>query len=152
MEELEGRLAQEDVNDRTSAVGLYHHGLSHRFAADALGALKLPTPHPDAPGELLYCLAIELFLKAYLRNVGLTTLSLKTISQSTRELEQTFMKHGGVLEVEERAILAIMDRGDAMVRSRYSVAGPITKPTLAALARTAARLAETVRIALRGDV
>jgi hypothetical protein len=149
VDEIEPSVAEADTVDRTNAIGLYHYGLSYRFAADALGALKLPTPYPDGPRELLYFQAIELFLKAYLRNVGLTALSLKAMGQNTRELEQTFTKHGGFLQDEDRAVLAVMDRGDAIARSRYSVTGPITKPILGALSLTAKNMAETVRTALK---
>jgi hypothetical protein len=149
VDEIDSLVAEADTNDRTTAIGLYHFALSYRFAADALGALKLPTTHPDAPREFLYFHAIELFLKSYLRNVGLTALSLKTLGQSMRELEQTFARQGGLLQVEDRAVLALMDRGDAVARSRYSVMGPITKPTLVALSRTCQNLAETVRTALK---
>ena len=151
MDEIEPSVAEADTVDRTNAIGLYYYGLSYRFAADALGALNLPTPHPDGPREHLYFQAIELFLKAYLRDVGLTALSLKAMGQNTRELEQTFTKHGGFLGAEDRAVLAVMDRGDAIARSRYSVIGPITKPTLWALSLTARNMAETVRTALKNS-
>jgi hypothetical protein len=64
VDEIEPTVAESDTVDRTNAVGLYHFALSYRFAADALGAVRLPTPYPDAPRELLYFDAIELFLKA----------------------------------------------------------------------------------------
>lgn len=143
-EELEA-----DVNERTTAVGLYHYALSYRSAADALGAVKLGVTHPDAPREFLYYHGIELFLKAYLRHTGLSVMALKDISHSTGKLENEFLKRGGELTDEDRGVLDIMEKTDVVTQSRYIRTGAYTKPTVEALARTSKTLSDTVRSALK---
>jgi len=140
---------EADANERTTAVGLYHYALSYRRAADALGTVKLRATHPESPREFLYYHAIELFLKAYLRNVGLSVLALKGLSHSTGKLQSEFLEHGGELMDEDREVLDIMHKTDVVAQSRYIRTGAFTKPTLQALARTAKSLAETARRALK---
>ena len=134
-----------NVDERTTAVGLYHYALSYRAAADALGKQKFHTTHPDAPREFLYFHAIELFLKAYLRNAGMSVTALKGLSHSTGKLEAQFLKHRGFLADEDRAVLRLMEETDAVARARYIVTGYFQKPTMEALARTAKSLSQTVR-------
>ena len=140
---------EADANERTSAVGLYHYALTYRRAADALGTVKLDATHPEAPREFLYYHSIELFLKAYLRNAGLTVMTLKKISHSTGKLEAEYIKHGGELMDEDHEVLEIMEKTDAVAQARYIRTGYFTKPALEALARTAKSLSETTRSALR---
>jgi hypothetical protein len=139
----------EDANERTNAVGLYHYALSYRHAADALGTVKLRATHPEAPREFLYYHSIELFLKAYLRNAGLSVLALKGLSHRTGKLESEFLRHGGELMDEDREVLELMEKTDVVAQSRYIRTGFFTKPTLEALARTAKSLADTTRSALK---
>lgn len=144
-----GEESEADKNERTSAVGLYHYALSYRCAADALGSIKFGTTHPDAPQEFLYFHAIELFLKAYLRNAGLTVQDLKSMSHSTGKLQAAFIKHGGWLADEDLEVLELMEKTDAITRSRYIVTGAFIKPSMEALARTATSLADTLRTAFK---
>jgi hypothetical protein len=140
---------EADTNERTTAVGLYHYALSYRCAADALGTIKFRTTHADAPQEFLYFHAIELFLKSYLRNAGLSVLTLKGLSHSTNNLEAAFVKHGGRLADHDREVLEVMEKTDAITRSRYIVTGAFTKIPIQALARTAKSLTATVRESLK---
>jgi hypothetical protein len=140
-----------DIDERTTAVGLYHYAISYRRAADKLGTVMVRTTHPEAPQEFLYFHAIELFLKAYLRNRGLSVLALKDISHGTGKLQESFSKHGGWLADEDIEVLDAMERTDAVTRSRYIVTGAFTKISMQALARTAKNLNETVRTAFKAE-
>lgn len=142
---------EADQNERTNAVGLYHYAQSYRSAAGALGTIETRSTHPDAPQQFLYSHAIELFLKSYLRNAGLTVMTLKNLSHSTGELKAAFLKHGGFLKDEASAVLDIMERTDAISRARYIVTGYFHEPPMQALARTAKSVAKTVRDKLKAS-
>lgn len=135
---------------RTTPVGLYHYGRSYRGAATTLVRSKLAkkVTHPDAPRDYLFIHAIELYLKAYLRNRGVTVAQLRKLSHNFQSLAQEYEKHDGFLMDEDKDVLALLTAANVL-GARYIVTGAFTRATTKALARTAKSLHETVRDALR---
>lgn len=107
--------------------------------------------HPDAPREFLYYHSIELFMKAFLRNAGLTVLNLRTMSHSTGKLREAFEKHGGILSDRDGDVLTIMEITDAVARSRYLATGLQQVPPMELLAKTAENLNDIVRARLKAS-
>jgi len=58
---------EADDEHRTNSVGLFHTAESYWRSAVALREAKVRATHPDNPIRLLYYHAIELYLKAFLR-------------------------------------------------------------------------------------
>ena len=56
-----------DDDERTNAVGLFNTARSYWRSAEYLNVANLSVTHPQAPVTFLFCHAIELYLKAYLR-------------------------------------------------------------------------------------
>ena len=136
-------------DDVTTAIGLYHYGLSYQRAADALGEIKLRSTHPHAPRSFLYYHAIELYMKAFLRNSGLSVSYLKSLGHNVSKLKAKYVEHGGFLMDEDIEVLRLMQAGNSPMRSRYIETGLLLAPSLEALNRTAESLGETVFLALK---
>src|SRR5882672_3989344 len=104
------KLIAADKNERTNEIGLYHYAVSYHRAADALGTIKFNTTHPDAPRYFLYFHAIELYIKAFLRNAGRSVRQIEALGHRAGKLERAYLKYGGTLEDEDREILALMEQ------------------------------------------
>ena len=66
-----GRANGDDIDDeRTNAVGLFNAARSYRRSAEHVDAANLKVSHPRAPVTFLFCDAIELYLKPYVRRSG----------------------------------------------------------------------------------
>ncbi len=134
----------DDKEERTTAVGLYHYARSYHDSAKALEAAKVRTTHPDAPLTYLYYHSIELYLKAFLRAHGHTV----------EELEKKFRHHIGRMRTratelefefldEDKVVLDLMEGSSIVLKTRYISTGAFTRPTNEALERTATSLRET---------
>ena len=58
---------QVDDDERTNAIGLFNTARSYWRSAEHLNAAGVKVTHPEAPVTFLFCHAIELYLKSYLR-------------------------------------------------------------------------------------
>jgi hypothetical protein len=56
-----------DEDERTTALGLFNTADAYRLSAMALQGAQVRHGHADNPVRLLYCHALELYLKALLR-------------------------------------------------------------------------------------
>jgi hypothetical protein len=149
----EGKAALEaDENERTTETGLFHYAVSYHGVADYVGkAESLRVTHPDAPREFLYVHAIELYLKAYLRNCGMTVQELRSIGHRFLDLGAKFEQRGGFLMDEDKSVLTLIDANSTNIESRYIVAGYFHKASMEALVRTCISLRQTVGEALRAS-
>jgi hypothetical protein len=66
-----------DDEERTNAVGLFNTARSYWRSAESLTGAALEITHPRAPITFLFCHALELYLKAYLRGTGHSVADLK---------------------------------------------------------------------------
>ena len=145
--------AEKDELERTTALGLFNVATSYWRAARCLQKEKLKTTHPGSPVSFLYYHAIELFLKAFLRHHGRTPRELrsKKFGHSTAALEHLASELGLFFEDEDREVLSLMAKTDAVIRSRYIQTGYFQWPHPGALDRTCKSLRKSVGEALKRD-
>lgn len=141
--------AMAEDNERTNSMGLFNTAEAYWKSADALAAAKVKAGHADSPVRTLYYHAIELYLKALLRqHYSVDDLSRKfghKIGRMTAEAK----KHGLFIMDEDREVFALMSDTDAVIRARYIRTGPVTYPAIEALDRTCKSLRENVGKLLR---
>lgn len=135
-----------EINDdeRTNAVGLFNTARSYWHSAAHLNAAGLKVTHPQAPVIFLFCHAIELYLKAYLRGMGSTVAHLKKVGHCVADLAKAAAEHGLSLESEQSEILSHVDDADVAIEARYIVTGFKNLPTNEALSNVAEHLDQVV--------
>jgi hypothetical protein len=138
-----------DSDERTNALGLFNTARSYWRSAEHLNAAEIEAvTHPEAPVTFLFCHAIELYLKAYLRGTGKSVADLKKLSHRVAHLAKAALESRLSLSPEHREILSHIDDADVAIQSRYIVTGFKNRPTNEALSSVAESLDKTVRIAL----
>lgn len=125
----------DDEDERTTAFGLFNFAHSYWRAGAALEKADVKASHPDDPCWFLYCHAVELFLKAFLRAHGVSARDLRqryghTIGRLAKEAE----KKGLHLDAEQREVIKLM--GTLGTTLRYIRTGSFTRPQADALHRT----------------
>jgi hypothetical protein len=126
---------------RTTPIGLWHFAKSYLDAAKHLA--ENTGLGFDAPIYFLYCHAIELTLKAYLRAQGARLDELKSFGHALPLLLERALAQGldqGASAENEAAILELVDVYNQGHEFRYIVTGSKVLPTLNALHEVAARL------------
>jgi hypothetical protein len=142
-------LASEiDDDERTSPVGLFNTARSYWQSAEHLSAAALDVTHPQAPVTFLFCHAIELYLKAYLRGMGSTVAQLKKVGHRVGNLAKSAAEIGLSLDPEQSEILSHVDDADVAIEARYIVTGFKDRPTNEALSSIAKQLDRDVSGAL----
>lgn len=107
-----------NVEDRTTALGLFHFAHSYAVSAGGLATLSLSATHPDAPIRYLYSHSIELYLKSFLRLKGLTVSELRSrkYGHDMEKLLARSIELGlAITKVQEKQIGILNDS----VRDRY---------------------------------
>jgi hypothetical protein len=138
-----------DDNERTNSMGLFNTAEAYWKSASALAAAKVKAGHADGPVRTLYYHAIELYLKALLRqHYGVDDLT-KEFGHKTARMMAKAEKHGLPIMDEDREVFAFMGDTDVVIRARYIRTGPGTFPTIEALERTCQSLRESVGKMLR---
>jgi DNA-binding MarR family transcriptional regulator len=142
--------AEIDENERTNAVGLFNTARSYWRSAEYLSTAHLEgVTHPRAPVTFLFCHAIELYLKAYLRGAGRDVSQLKQLGHHVANLAQSAIKSGLAIGQEHSEILDHIDDADVAIEARYIVTGfKGSLPTNEALSDVATVLDQTVCNAL----
>jgi hypothetical protein len=132
-----------DNDERTNAVGLFNTARSYWRSAEHLNAARLEVTHPQAPVTFLFCHAIELYLKAYLR-MGNSVGQLKQMGHRVANLAKSAMEFGLSIGQEHSEILSHIDDADVAIEARYIVTGFKNVPTNEALSGVAATLDQIV--------
>jgi hypothetical protein len=122
-----------DDDERTNAVGLFNTARSYWRSAEYLNAASLQVTHPQAPVTFLFCHAIELYLKAYLRGAGKSVSELKQVGHRVANLAKVAVNTGLKIEVEQAEVLNHIDDAAAAIEARYIVTGFKNLPTNEAL-------------------
>jgi hypothetical protein len=117
-------------------------------SAEHLNAAQLKVTHPQAPVTFLFCHAIELYLKAYLRGAGKTVAQLKQIGHRVANLAKSAIESGLQIKQEQTEVLGHIDDADVAIEARYIVTGFKNIPTNEALSRLTAYLDEAICAAL----
>jgi hypothetical protein len=134
-----------DDDERTNALGLFNTARSYWRSAEYLAAAHLNITHPQAPVTFLFCHAIELYLKAYLRGVGLKSVEqLKQMGHHVASLAKAAMSSGLSIGSEQAEILAHIADADVAIEARYIVTGFKDLPTNEALSNVAGFLDKAV--------
>ncbi len=131
-------------DERTNAVGLFNTARSYWRSAEHLSDADLRVTHPQAPVTFLFCHAIELYLKAYLRGTGTDVAQLKQLGHRVTNLAQSAVKSGLAINAEHSEILNHIDDADVAIEARYIVTGFKTVPTNEALSKVASVLDEVI--------
>jgi hypothetical protein len=143
------RSGQSTEDDhRTNQLGLFNFAEAYRHAADILAVEHATTLRFDDPIRYLLYHSIEIYLKAFLRQHGLTVAQIKGLSHGFAGLRAACTERGLWLAEEDSAVIELIDSGN-YIRARYIETGPMTVAAIEALSRTAASLAETVGAHLR---
>ena len=137
-----------DDSERTNAVGLFNTARSYWRSAKHLNAAGLKVTHPEAPVTFLFCHAIELYLKAYLRGAGTGIVELKKLGHRVADLAKVAAGNGLDLGPQQSEILSHVDDADVAIEARYIVMGFTNHPTNEALSSVAERLDDVVCAAL----
>jgi hypothetical protein len=93
-----------------------------------LRASKPDVTHPDAPIVFLFYHAIELYLKAFLRNAGYDLQKLKSISHSIIKAGHEAEAAGLQLTPADFEVLQLIDSYDNVIRTRYITTGAYSRP------------------------
>jgi DNA-binding MarR family transcriptional regulator len=135
-------------DDRTNPVGLFNTARSYWRSAEHLNSTRLEVTHPQSPVTFLFCHAIELYLKAYLRGTGKDVGQLKQLGHHVANLAQSAIKSGLAIGPEHSEILNHIDDADVAIEARYIVTGFKNVPTNEALSNVAMTLDKTICSAL----
>jgi hypothetical protein len=136
-------------DERTTAYGLYCFGHSYWRSAAALRKIDVRATHPDDPVWFLYCHAVELFLKAYLRAEGASVNDLRRrYGHGIVRLAKIAEEKGLHFDDEDHQVVtAIEQMGITTVR--YIRRGPFTRPSLGGLDRTCKSFHQSIRYLLK---
>jgi hypothetical protein len=151
MEQKTDKEIEEDES-RTTSTGLFNLAEAYRMSGEALMAAKIKTAHAESPVRFLYYHAIELFLKAFLREHGHSAAVLsdpKKFGHKTAKLTARAAQFGLSFSDRDREVLDLMGETDAVIRSRYIRTGPFTWPRVEALSDTCENLRQDIGAALK---
>jgi hypothetical protein len=138
-----------DDNERTNSIGLFNTGHSYWKAAAALRKTKLKVTHADEPIRFLYFHALELFLKALVRQEHRVEDVRNKFGHKFGRLVDEAEKLGLLVMDEDREVFALMTDTDTVIESRYIRSGFKTWPSMGALERTCKSIHESVGKSLR---
>jgi hypothetical protein len=137
-----------DDDERVNSLGLFNTAEAYRRSAMAL---PIKHGHADKPPRFLYCHALELYLKALLRQQH----SMATVRGKFGHQIKLLMQEAETLEFvvadNDRAVPALIDDTDAMIDSRYVRTGTKRLVALEALRRTCKSIRDGVGIILRDN-
>ena len=136
-------------NKRTDPMGLFNTAEAYWRAAQALEKAKVKGGHADSPVRLLYYHAIELYLKALLRQYYDVDKLSNKFRHNIKRLANRAEKLGLVIVDEDRGLLDLMGDTDIVIRARYSRTGYMVVPAFDDLNRICENLRKSVATILR---
>ena len=144
---------EADDEDRTNPTGLFNTAVSYWKSAAALERAKVKATHPDHPIRSLYYHAIELYLKAFLRqHHSVKELASKKFGHNTKKLSVRARELELSFHDEDQTVFAHLQNSDAVMQARYIRTGLYKGqpgPPMEALDRTCRRLHKGVGQALK---
>lgn len=115
-------------DDRTSAVGLLGYAHSYWVCASEINPRSISASHPQAPIMYLYVHAIELYLKAFLRNAGSGLKEIKELGHGLEKLNERAIDCGLPDSQLRAEVIKIV--GPIHTSLRYLQTGPQKHPSL----------------------
>jgi hypothetical protein len=137
-----------DESDRTSAVGFFNTARSYWRSAEHLRTARVKVTHPDAPVTFLFCHAVELYLKGYMRGRGRELGELKRLGHRVADLSKTALEAGLKLSSDHCELLSHIDEAEVAIEARYIVTGFKNRPTNEAFSEICEALDKSVCAAL----
>jgi HEPN domain-containing protein len=140
----------KEDNDRTTSMGLFNLAEAYRLSAMQLQASPVKVGHAESPVRFLYYHALELYLKALLRQEhSVRTLSSKKFGHKIQRLVKEAERLGLKVADEDRDVFSLVADTDAVIEARYIRTGFKRAPTLEGLARTSENVRSAVGVRLR---
>jgi hypothetical protein len=136
-------------DERTNSLGLFNTAEAYQLSAMALPEIK--HGHADKPLRFLYYHALELYLKALLRQKHSMATVRNKFGHQIKLLAREAETLGLVVGENDRAVLVLIDDTDAMIDSRYIKTGTKRLATLEALRRTCKSIRDCVGTILRSN-
>jgi hypothetical protein len=140
-----------DADDRTNPLGLFNFADAYRDAADFLAVGHAKALRFDDPIRYLFYHSIELYLKAFLRQHGLTVVQMRDLGHGFAGLRAACTERGLWLTEEDCEVFDLIAAKGNYIRARYIETGFMKVAAIEALSRTAASLAEMVGSYLRAE-
>src|SRR5205809_1012144 len=126
----------DDQNNRTTSMGLFNTAEAYWLSAVALEKAKVKSGHAHRPIRFLHYHAIELYLKALLREKYAVDKLRKKFGHNIERLAKGAEKLGLRLLDEDREVFNLMGDTDAVIEARYICTGPKDWLSFGALNRT----------------
>jgi hypothetical protein len=133
--------------DRHSSLGYYNYAASYHAAAELIVAEGLEATHPSSPAMAMYCHAIELYLKSFLRLHRISAVRLRWIGHDFQKLQSRARTCGLILSDEDCGLIDWME--SLWSRARYLETGFYQAPRIQSVAGTCRNLKQSVCEALR---
>jgi hypothetical protein len=144
----ENTLVEIDDEERTNSIGLFNTAEAWRLSAMALQAQRVKSGHTDQPVRFLYRHAIELYLKALLRQrYGVK--KLEDFGHKMKRLAKKAQSVGLTITDDASAVFSLIGDTEVLIEFLYIRTGAKTLPTLEALSRTCNSVRDGVRSLLR---
>src|SRR6516164_7697601 len=140
-----------DDDERTNSLGLFNTAEAYRLSAMALPALKVDSGFREMPVRFLYYHALELYLKALLRQKHSIAAARNSFGHQIKLLVREAETLGLVVGEIDRYVLALIDDTDAIIDSRYIRTGTKRVAALEALDGTSKRIRDGVGTILRSN-
>lgn len=113
--------------------------------------MELARPRFDSPTRYLFYHSIELYLKAFLRNSGLTVREIKGKSHGFCALCAACTERGLEADEGDRQVIGLINAQGNYIRARYIETGLMRVASLEALSQTGGSLAVKIGGALKGS-
>jgi HEPN domain-containing protein len=134
---------------RTTSMGLFNQAEAYWLSAMALEEAAIKSGFAGHPVRFCYYHALELYLKALLRQKYAPGTIADKFGHNSKRLVKEAKTLGLVVTDEDRDVFYLIGNTDAMIDVRYMRTGFKTWPTLEALRGTAKNVREGVGALLR---
>jgi hypothetical protein len=108
-----------DDDERTNSMGLFNMAQAYRLSAMALEKANVKTGHAQSPIRFLYYHALELYLKALLRQKHSVEAMREKFGHKTKKLVKEAVNLGLVPDDEDHDVFSIMGDTDTVIETRY---------------------------------
>jgi HEPN domain-containing protein len=133
-----------DDDERTNSLGLFNTAEAFRLSAMALEDAKVDSGHAASPIRFCYYHALELYLKALLRQKRTVKKVTKDFGHDIKRLVKAAEALGLVVTDEDREVFSKADT-KAVLEARYIKTGAKSWPQLEELRRACKRVRDGVR-------
>jgi hypothetical protein len=152
MQMARSKLTPEEIAEeekRTTALGLFNRAEVFWLSAHAVEEAKVKHSHAEIPIRYLYYFAIELYLKAFIRDEHTLDDLERKFGHKTTLLSARAEELGIQFCELHKELFSMMGNTDIVIRARYIRTGSVTWPPLETLDAACRHLREDVGRALK---